>query len=39
LNAEAGRTIPQSALTYQNFGVAGIKVGNRTLEVGAKFAF
>jgi hypothetical protein len=39
LNATAGKTIPQSALTYQNFGVADIKVGNRMLELGGKFTF
>jgi hypothetical protein len=39
LNATAGKTIPQSALKFQNFGVADIKVGNRMLEVGAKFSF
>jgi hypothetical protein len=39
LNASAGKQIPQSALKYQNFGVAGIKVGNRMLELGAKFSF
>ena len=38
-NATAGQTIPQSALTYQNFGVADIKVGNRLLEVAGKFSF
>jgi hypothetical protein len=38
-NATAGETIPQSALKYQNFGVADIKVGNRMLELGGKFTF
>jgi len=38
-NAAAGQALKQSALTYQNFGVADIKVGNRSIELGGKFFF
>lgn len=39
LNATVGQPLTQSALEYQNFGVADIKVGNRLLELGGKFTF
>jgi hypothetical protein len=38
-NATAGKQFTQSVLTYQNFGVANIKVGNRLVELGGKFTF
>ena len=38
-NATAGQALTQSVLEYQNFGVADIKVGNRLVELGAKFSF
>jgi hypothetical protein len=38
-NATAGKSLTQNVLTYQNFGVADIKVGNRLVELGAKFTF
>jgi hypothetical protein len=38
-NATVGQALTQNVLTYQNFGVADIKVGNRTMEVAAKFTF
>jgi len=34
-----GQALTQSMLTYQNFGVADIKVGNRLAELEAKFTF
>jgi hypothetical protein len=37
--ATVGQALTQNVLTYQNFGVADIKVGNRLVEVGAKFTF
>jgi len=39
IEATAGQPLTQSELTYQNFGIADIKVGNRLLELGAKFSF
>ncbi len=38
-NATAGKPLTQNVLTYQNFGVADIKVGSRLVELGAKFSF
>ena len=38
-NATAGKQLTQNVLTYQNFGVADIKVGNRLVELGGKFTF
>ena len=38
-NAVAGKPLTQSALEFQNFGVADIKVGNRSVELGGKFYF
>ncbi len=38
-NATAGKALTQNVLTYQNFGVADIKVGNRLMEMEAKFTF
>ena len=35
----AGQALTQSMLQYQDFGVADIKVGNRTAELQAKFTF
>jgi hypothetical protein len=37
--ATAGQGIKQSYLTYQNFGVAGVKDGGRLLEMAVKFEF
>jgi len=34
-----GSPLTQSMLTYQDFGVANIKVGNRLAELEAKFTF
>jgi hypothetical protein len=34
-----GQALTNSALTYKDFGVADIKVGNRLVEVGGKFSF
>jgi hypothetical protein len=39
LNATAGQPLTQSALTSQGFGVANIKVGNRLVELEAKYTF
>jgi hypothetical protein len=38
-NATVGSAFTQNVLTYQNFGVADIKVGNRLVEVEGKFTF
>jgi len=38
-NATAGKALTQNVLEYQNFGVADIKVGNRLVEMEAKFSF
>jgi hypothetical protein len=38
-NGVVGQPLTQSMLTYQNFGVADIKVGNRLAELEAKFTF
>ena len=38
-NATVGSALTQSVLTYQNFGVADIKVGNRLVELEGKFTF
>jgi hypothetical protein len=37
--ATAGKALTQNALTYQDFGIANIKVGNRLVELGGKFTF
>jgi hypothetical protein len=37
--ATAGQPLTQKDLVHQNFGVADIKVGNRLVEVAAKFTF
>jgi len=34
-----GQSLKQGDLVYQNFGIADIKVGNRLVEVAAKFSF
>jgi hypothetical protein len=39
VNATAGQALTQNVLEYPNFGVADIKVGNRMVELGAKFSF
>ncbi len=39
LNATAGQALTPSVLTYQDFGVANIKVGNRLMELEAKYTF
>jgi hypothetical protein len=38
-NATAGAALTQDVLLHQNFGVANIKVGNRLMELSAKFEF
>jgi hypothetical protein len=38
-NATVGSALTQNVLTYQDFGVADIKVGNRLAELEAKFTF
>jgi hypothetical protein len=38
-DALVGQPVAQSMLTYQDFGVANIKVGSRTAELQAKFTF
>lgn len=38
-NATVGKALTQNVLTYPTFGVADIKVGNRLMEVEAKFSF
>ena len=38
-NATVGKTLTQNVLTYPNFGTADIKVGNRLMEVEAKYTF
>ena len=38
-NATVGKALTQNVLTYPNFGVADIKVGNRLVEMEAKFTF
>ena len=38
-NATAGAALTQNVLQYQDFGVANIKVGNRLVEVQAKWSF
>jgi hypothetical protein len=38
-NATAGKPLTKNVLEYPNFGVADIKVGNRLVELGAKFSF
>jgi Carboxypeptidase regulatory-like domain len=38
-NATAGKPLTQSVLEFQNFGVADIKVGSRSVELGGKFYF
>ena len=38
-HATVGQALTQNVLTYQNFGVADIKVGNRLVEVEGKFTF
>jgi hypothetical protein len=38
-NATAGSALTQDVLLHQNFGVANIKVGNRLMELSAKFEF
>lgn len=38
-NATVGQALTPSVLTYQNFGVADIKVGNRLVELEGKFTF
>jgi hypothetical protein len=37
--ATVGKALTQNVLTYQDFGVANIKVGNRLVELEAKFTF
>jgi hypothetical protein len=37
--ATVGQALTQNVLTYQDFGVANIKVGNRLMELEAKFSF
>jgi hypothetical protein len=37
--ATVGKALTQNVLTYQDFGVANIKVGNRLVELAAKFTF
>jgi hypothetical protein len=37
--ATVGKALTTSVLTHQDFGIANIKVGNRLMEVGAKFTF
>lgn len=39
VNATAGKALTQSVLEYQDFGIADIKVGNRLVELGAKYTF
>jgi hypothetical protein len=39
VNATAGKPLTQNVLTYQDFGIANIKVGNRLMELAAKFTF
>jgi hypothetical protein len=38
-NATAGQALTNNVLVYPNFGVADIKVGNRLVEVEAKYKF
>jgi len=38
-NATAGQALTQNVLLHQDFGVANIKVGNRLIELSAKFEF
>jgi hypothetical protein len=38
-NGVAGQALTQNMLTYQDFGIADIKVGNRLAELEAKFTF
>jgi hypothetical protein len=38
-NATVGKALSGNVLTYPNFGVADIKVGNRLVELEAKFSF
>jgi hypothetical protein len=38
-NATVGQALTDNVLTYPNFGVADIKVGNRLVEMEAKFSF
>jgi hypothetical protein len=38
-NATVGQALTQNVLNYQDFGIANIKVGNRLVEVEAKFSF
>jgi len=38
-NATAGAALTKDVLLHQDFGVANIKVGNRLLELSAKFEF
>ncbi len=38
-NATVGKPLTQDVLVHQDFGVAGIKVGNRLVEVAGKFSF
>jgi hypothetical protein len=38
-NGLAGQALTQSMLVHQDFGIANIKVGNRLVELQAKFTF
>jgi hypothetical protein len=38
-NATAGKALTQNVLTYQDFGIANIKVGSRLVEFEGKFSF
>ena len=38
-NATPGNALTQTAITHKDFGVAGIKVGNRLLELSVKYEF
>jgi len=38
-NATAGQALTSNVLQHQNFGIAGIKVGSRLVEMQAKFSF
>jgi hypothetical protein len=39
VNATAGKPLTSNVLTYQDFGIANIKVGSRLMELAAKFTF